>query len=126
LDELREILDSIAESTEFLGIALNDVNQRGQFGNTPLKVAAVRGDLSAARALLDAGAEVNAMLENDFSALHHAAAHGHTTVIALLLERGAVATAVNSGGKTPIELARLLGEQAAVGVLEAHRGKQNE
>jgi ankyrin repeat protein len=120
-DDLREILNGIQEAVEYLGIQLTAVNQRGHFGNTPLKVVAVRGDLHAARLLLDAGAEVNAVNEDGFTALHHAASHGHTEIVALLLERGAFLEARNADGRTPLELARLLGKHDVVGLLETRR-----
>jgi ankyrin repeat protein len=123
LDEkLRKVLGGIQESTEYFGVELVDVNQRGHFGNTPLKVAVVRGDIGAVRTLLDAGADVGAALEDGFSPLHHAAAQGHAKVVVLLLERGADPKAVNDDGLTPVELAHLLGQQAAVNVLESSVG----
>ncbi len=44
----------------FCGISLQDVNQVGNFGERPLHVASVRGNIGEIAALIDAGAEVNA------------------------------------------------------------------
>lgn len=108
-DDLRAVLSSIEDSTEYLGVELNAIEQRGHFGNTPLKVAAVRGDLHATRVLLDAGADVNAIVEDGFTALHFAASQGHPEVVKLLLQRGASPKILNSEGRTAMELAQLLG-----------------
>jgi len=49
--KLREVLDSIGDAADFFGVELTDVNQRGVYGNTPLKIATVRGDIDAVRVL---------------------------------------------------------------------------
>jgi hypothetical protein len=64
-DKLREVLDSVGDAADFFGVELKDVNQRGMYGNTPLKVATVRGDVGAVRVLPDTGAEVDAVVEED-------------------------------------------------------------
>jgi hypothetical protein len=46
--KLRQVLDSIGDAADFFGVELKDVNQRGVYGNTPLKIATVRGDIDAA------------------------------------------------------------------------------
>ena len=58
------------ELPEFVGVPLDHVNQAGIFGDTPLHVAAMRGDLDEVAALLDGGAEVNARGELGDTALH--------------------------------------------------------
>jgi len=50
---------------------------------------AERGDLDGVRRLLDSGVPVDALDERDETALHGAAAFGHTEVLRVLLERGA-------------------------------------
>ncbi|HEY7924528.1 MAG TPA: ankyrin repeat domain-containing protein, partial [Vicinamibacteria bacterium] len=62
---------------EFASMNLVDVNQVGNFGNTPLTVAAVRGLMDELVALLDAGAALDFAGEHGYTALHHAAAQGH-------------------------------------------------
>src|SRR5450755_3085496 len=61
-----ELLSRIQGVVEFLDTKLTDVNQKGMFGNTPLKVAVVWGDLDAVRMLIDAGADVNAKTKTIF------------------------------------------------------------
>jgi ankyrin repeat protein len=90
----------------FLGIALTDVNQVGLFGERPLDVAAVRGDLEEILALLEGGAEVNASAEHGNTALHEAVSQGHAEAVKLLLESGASGEVRNEFGETPLDIAR--------------------
>jgi ankyrin repeat protein len=76
-------------------------------GWTPLHLAAFFGHLAAARLLLDAGAEVNAVSKNSLTntPLHAATAGKHVEVALLLLERGAASDAVDAGEYTPLAIA---------------------
>ena len=108
---------------------------------TPLMHAASGGHVAVLRALLDAGAEVDAVASggaNDFSwdqpqttALHDAARGGHPDAVALLLEAGADPNALALDGETPLHLAvygrspdvvRLLIEAGADGTAESDYG----
>lgn len=60
--------------------------------NDKLWEAARVGDAAAARAALDAGADVNARFRYGQTALFKASERGHTEVVKLLLERGADAS----------------------------------
>ena len=46
---LQAVLAGIQNAAEFFGVELRDVYQRGVYGNTPLKVATVRGDVDEVR-----------------------------------------------------------------------------
>lgn len=115
--DVRRLLARIQEVTEFLGVELNDVNQRGIFGNTPLKVAVVWRDEDAVKTLLDAGADVNARCEDGYSALHTAAASGDVGICKLLIARGARISERNDNGETPRALAQALRHEAIVELL---------
>lgn len=69
-----------------------------------------------ARALLDAGADVNARSANGFSVLplHSAVAGGQDDVVAVLLAAGAEANARQSGGFTPLQGAAQNGADVTV------------
>ena len=68
-----------------------DVNAVDALGQTPLMVAAKRGDymLEAVTYLLKEGADPNHLDFRHFSALHHAACHCNTLVVRTLLKYGA-------------------------------------
>lgn len=90
-------------------------------GTTPLMAAAglgrstfdpglKRGSRSpgaeeAVKVLLDAGADINAVNEADFTALHGAAFRGLNEVIQILVDRGANINARDFRGRTPYRLA---------------------
>ena len=93
---------------EFVEILLTDVNQHGNFGNTPLHVASVRGNSDEVEALLAADADVNASGELGNTPLHDAAGQGHVEIVKQLLQRGATTKAVNADGKTAREVASLM------------------
>lgn len=64
-----------------------------------------RGAEEATRALLEAGADINAKNEADFTALHGAAFRGLNEVVAYLVANGADINARDFRGRTPYRLA---------------------
>lgn len=84
---------------------------RSRVGDTPLHIAALRGDIQAVNLLLDAGADINARGEDGFTALHYAVELCHPDVVRLLLERGADKEArffFDGSGETATELAQYI------------------
>jgi len=87
--DVEEILDEMSTIPEFDGGPRPTVNFKGFFGNTPLKVAAVRGDIEAIRLLVSAGAEIDSINEHGWTPLHFAVGLGHYEAASLLLQLGA-------------------------------------
>ena len=86
---------------------------------TPLLVtAAAAGQVGSVRALLDAGADVDAPAEV-FTPLLAAASAGQEGVARLLLERGASPDLAVEGASTPLYLASALGHEGVVEALLA-------
>ena len=94
-------------------------------GSTALLFAARNGDVATARALLDAGADVNDTAAAGTSALVVAAHSGHGALAQLLLGRGADPNAAGAG-YTALHAAVLRGEEALVAGLLAHGADPNE
>jgi|ERR1700740_3810682 len=74
-DVLRRYKDE--ELPEFVEIPLEDVNQVGNFGDRPLHVASVRGNMDEIVALVAAGADVNAPGDLASTPLHQAVSQEH-------------------------------------------------
>lgn len=70
--------------------------------NLPLIVMVAHGHIEQLRALLDAGADVNASNNYGFTAIHKAVSRGMVDNIKLLIERGANVNAKSSYGWTPL------------------------
>ena len=68
------------------GAELNGADQAGQ---TPLILAAKRGNLDCVRKLIEAGADVNLCDQYQKSALDYAIQGGYTEMVERLLEAGA-------------------------------------
>lgn len=87
-----------------------DLRAPGMFYSTPLHCA-VRGDAPVAldliRALVAAGANVNARSQTKSTALHYAAAGGHVEAARLLIRLGAKRDVRDSGLQTPYDTAVL-------------------
>ena len=91
--DLEKVLTKIrdAQLMEFIGVGakLDDPNESGLFGTTPLHIVAIWGDIEAARILLDNGAEIDIPAEEDCTALHEAINQGHFEMVKFLVSRGA-------------------------------------
>ncbi|RZA35675.1 MAG: ankyrin repeat domain-containing protein [Lysobacteraceae bacterium] len=82
-----------------------DLEAQAMNGNTALMMAAFKGNLRAAEALLAKGAKVN---RAGWTALHYAAAGGSEDIARLLIARKALLNAVSpreSGAYTPLMMA---------------------
>ena len=84
------------------------VNEYAYDGWTPLHLSAFFGRLDAARMLLENGADVHAVSRNGMenTPLHAATAGKHADVSLLLLANGADPLRSDSGGYTPLEIAK--------------------
>ena len=81
------------------------VDARDGDGSTPLHCACWKGNLEAARLLLDRGADPGAINTNDHwgtTPLHAAAHANHKEIARLLLERGADVAARDGKAATPL------------------------
>jgi ankyrin repeat protein len=95
-------------------VPVKDVNEEGIFGNRPIHVAAVRGDLIELAALLDGGADVNAVGERGRTALHFSVGQNMSKATQFLLSRGAQKAIGDEDGRTALDLARSLGHDELV------------
>ena len=84
------------------GRAIGDVNRTDQFGNTALHWAVAQGFDDLVHLLIEAGARVNVVNEEDQSPLMRACRLGRVKAVDLLLEAHAVASATDRNGSTAL------------------------
>ncbi|MDB5818002.1 MAG: hypothetical protein JWQ11_1642 [Rhizobacter sp.] len=119
-----------AKGSSGLSLALKDGNKRAAealwaspqlkidlpnaSNETPLMLAAIKGDMDWSRRLLDRGAAVN---RPGWAPIHYAASSGESKVLALLLARGAEIEAESPNGTTAVMMAAGYGSEDAVELL---------
>ena len=96
---------------------MHDYAAPSSLGKTPLMQAAGDGDIAKARALLEAGAEVDARNANEGTALMYAVSAGDTAMVQLLLATGANPNARARIGWTPMLVAAAKGRHTVVPIL---------
>ena len=110
VSEVKEMLD--------LGVP---VDSEDEIGLTALQLAVVYHKTDVTQLLLSRGADVNKRSGlHHQTALHKAASNNSTDVIEVLLKHGASTNIKDRYGDTPIDLARLVNNKAAVRLLERH------
>ncbi len=86
------------------------VDEPNASGETPLMMAALRGNVEAAQWLLDRGAQIN---RPGWAPLHYAACSGEPALAAFLLDRGAAIEAPSPNRTTPLMMAARYGSENA-------------
>ena len=90
IDLITAVIDDDLETVNQHIAYGSDLNvQDGTFSNTPLNFAGIYGLTDIANALIDAGADLNLINDDNFTPLCNAAAWGHTSVVSILLDAGA-------------------------------------
>jgi hypothetical protein len=116
--EVRELLNRYSEEfSDFAGIELLDVNQRGYGRNKPLHVAVQAGQVADVELLLAEGAEINSPGEMGLTPLHYAAMEGRDELARLLLKNGANRNARDMDGLTAADWARNLDQKSVLSLL---------
>jgi hypothetical protein len=115
---LIALRDGSLEAAEVLfthpGIEVDAANAAGE---TPLMMAALRGQVVWVQRLLDKGARIN---RAGWTPLHYAASGGEPRAVQLLLERGAAIDALSPNRSTPLMMAAGYGAIDSARLLAAH------
>jgi len=90
---------------------------RDENGNTPLLIAAQRGDAQMVKRLLEQGADVDARNDYGTTALMFASDYGHAEIIRLLLDHGASVDLKDARGHTALMFAANKGYEEIVKIL---------
>lgn len=91
-----------------------DINALNGKGESPLMLASLKGQEDVAKRLLKKGADVN---KTGWTPLHYAASAAKLALISLLIENHAYIDAESPNGTTPLMMAALYGNGAAVDLL---------
>jgi uncharacterized protein len=93
---------------------LIEVDALNQAGESALMIAALKGEVDAAKLLLSRGAKVN---QPGWSALHYAASGEDAQLVRLLVEQDADANAASPNGSTPLMMAAQYGSEEGAKLL---------
>ncbi len=80
----------------------SDLNQKDDFGSTPLIIAITFDQSAVAKQLIEAGADLNATGADGGTALHSAAFYCRTDLVQALLDKGAELNIRNQYGSTAL------------------------
>ena len=114
------------EVVELLLAAGADVNQAGDYGDTPLHCASGKGHTEIVKLLLAAGADVNQANNSGWTPLQDSCQSGHSEVVSMLLAAGADVNKAENHGKTPLYIASEYGNTDMVTVLLAAGADVNQ
>jgi ankyrin repeat protein len=118
---LEEILAKYRNHPEFLGLDLRSATQRGAVDDTPLHIAARKGELEDICGLIRYGADVNCRGDLGNTPLHNAALNGHADAVKKLLELGADPSLRNEFSETALRVAQLGKYDVVAKLLISHR-----
>jgi ankyrin repeat protein len=106
--QLQAIFARLRGTADFADADFSDVNATSSDGDNALHCVVRWGELAAAKALIDAGIDVNKAGDLGYTPLHVACMQGNAEIVKLLTDSGAGAFAL-SEGDAPFTTARLGG-----------------
>ncbi|XP_075927839.1 BRCA1-associated RING domain protein 1 isoform X3 [Petromyzon marinus] len=103
----------------------SEVLKKNRKGETPLHVAAIKGDIDGVEHLLENGANPNIKDNAGWTPLHEACNHGHARVVELLLDHGAFINAPGYENDSPLHDAVSNGHTHVAGLLVGRGADQH-
>src|ERR1700751_4366997 len=94
-----------------------------KYGWTPLRLAVIHGQMAAAEALLNGGADPNAKDDENIPLLHQAIIRGNKEMVELLLDKKANVNMKDSAGETALDEAEEQGNKEIIELLRQHGAK---
>lgn len=107
---------SLSVAQELAAAPKLDPNAVNAVGETPLMMAALRGQVPIMETLIARGAAVH---KDGWAPIHYAASSEEPKAVALLLDRGAPIDAKGPGGNTALMMAARYGKESVVDLLLA-------
>jgi ankyrin repeat protein len=107
-------VDSFNAATALVDWPQTKVDIRNSVDESPLMLAALKGELALCQALIKRGGNVN---KPGWAPLHYASTNGHLEVMRLLLDAYAYIDAASPNGTTPLMMAAQYGSEDAVRLL---------
>ena len=105
---------SLKAAKALLAVPALDVNALNAARESALMLAALKGEVTGARMLLDRGAQIQLP---GWSPIHYAATGPEVKLVELFLDRGADVNALAPNGSTPLMMAAQYGTEEGVKVL---------
>ncbi|RYD30528.1 MAG: ankyrin repeat domain-containing protein [Verrucomicrobiaceae bacterium] len=118
-DRLIEYLWKMEDQPGFGNLAPVTVFSVSFLGDTPLHVAVRRGDIEIVAEMLEAGADIDAIGQDGFSALHFAVMFDDVPIVLLLLENGASISTMSDWDESPLDSAARRGTKAIVEAIQS-------
>ena len=96
-EQIKRIFARLRETSDFAETDFSDVNACASDGDNGLHCVVRWDDLSAAKALIDAGIDVNKAGDLGYAPLHVACVRGNVEMVKLLIGNGANMFALSEG-----------------------------
>ncbi|KAK7939642.1 hypothetical protein WMY93_002968 [Mugilogobius chulae] len=116
-DSPTSSLSSVSRKSPRLSSGSPAVMKRNHKGETPLHIAAIKGDAEAVKELLEQGADPNLKDNAGWTPLHEACNLGHLTVVEILVSKGALLNTPGYKNDSPLHDAVRNGHAAIVKLL---------
>jgi ankyrin repeat protein len=89
MNKIKKVLEDCQNTGSWYGIKIHSVNERNEFGDTPLHTVCSWGDLDSVKVLLEAGANINAQGEHGATPIFNGVMSKNLDLVKMLLTRGA-------------------------------------